>query len=394
MSSVTAARAALAEGRMVILTDDAGRGWLSMAASAASAETMAVFIGRTTGLIAAAMEAARCDQLQLAPMVEAQADAAADHAVTVDVAEGVSTGISAGDRAVTLRALADPGCRSEDLTRPGHVLVQRTRKGGVLKRAGTAEALVDLVTLAGLQPVGALAHLVSDDKSGHAGPDELRALADDLDLVTVAVADVVAHRMRTERLVERAVETELVTAHATFVCIGWSTAHDDTRHLTLVLGDLATDDPVLVRVHSECLAGDALGSVRCACAAQLDESMRRIAAEGRGVILYLRGHEARSAELPHELAPYHLRPRHEPDDGLDVREHGIGAQILVDLGIRRLRLLTNYRGTYADLGAFGLEITERIALPPAVAPRAVARLREASTPPDGGADVSAATRRA
>jgi 3,4-dihydroxy 2-butanone 4-phosphate synthase/GTP cyclohydrolase II len=292
--------------------------------------------------------------------------------VSVDLVHGTTTGISAADRAATIRGLADPLLGPVDFARPGHIFPLRSRDGGVLKRAGHTEAASDLARLAGRAPAGVLCEVVSEDKRGMADGSELHRLATAHGLPMLSVADLVQHRLRSERLVEQMAEARIPTRHGPFVCKAWRSTRDGTEHLALIQGKVAGEDAVLVRVHSECLTGDVLGSRRCDCGAQLDDALRAIAAEGCGVLVYLRGHEGRGIGLGHKLAAYNLQDAgHDTVDAntllglpVDDREYGIGAQILVDLGVRRMRLMTNNPAKYEGLQGYGLEIVQRVPLAP------------------------------
>jgi 3,4-dihydroxy 2-butanone 4-phosphate synthase / GTP cyclohydrolase II len=378
--------AAIARGDIVVVTDDEAReneGDLVMAAEAVSAEKLAFFLEHTSGVICASLTGERLDALELPLMVERNGEAQGTaFTVTVDLAAGVTTGISASDRAATIRALADPARGAPDFVSPGHVFPLRSRPGGVLKRAGHTEAAVDLARLAGLEPAGVLCEAVSPDKSRMAGTAELHALAQRHRLPMISIAALVRHRMRSERLVRHVAEARVPTVHGDFVCHAWESVLDGTEHLALVRGDIAGGGPVLARVHSECLTGDVFGSRRCDCGAQLDDALSAIAREGRGVVVYLRGHEGRGVGLAHKLAAYALQ-----DGGADTveanlrlglpvdsREYGLGAQILVELGARRLRLITNNPAKYTGLSGYGLEIVERVALPSRLTPENVSYL--------------------
>jgi 3,4-dihydroxy 2-butanone 4-phosphate synthase/GTP cyclohydrolase II len=334
-------------------------------------------------VICASLSAQRCDQLQLPLMVadntEAQGTA---FTVSVDLTRGTTTGISARDRAATLRGLAEASFVAADFARPGHIFPLRSRDGGVLKRAGHTEAASDLARLAGRTPAGVLCEVVSEDKCRMARGPELQLLAAAHSLPMISVAELVQHRLRRERLVEQVAEAPIPTRHGRFLCRAWRSTLDGTEHLALTLGDVAGPDPVLVRVHSECLTGDVLGSRRCDCGTQLDDALAAIAAEGRGVLVYLRGHEGRGIGLGHKLATYNLQDEgHDTVDAntllglpVDDREYGVGAQILMDLGVRRMRLMTNNPAKYEGLEGYGLEIVQRVPLASRVTPENVAYL--------------------
>ena len=300
--------------------------------------------------------------------------------VTVDLRPGTTTGISAADRAATITALADRTVPAEEFNRPGHIFPLQARPGGVLKRAGHTEAALDLARLAGRESAGVLCELVSLGASVLRGP-VLRAFADEHGLKFISIADLIRYRRRSEKLIVRSAEARVPTEFGEFRCHAFKSLVDGETHLAFVKGDVSdesNDDPALVRVHSECLTGDVFASVKCDCGPQLHEAMRRIAEHGRGAVVYLRGHEGRGIGLSHKLRAYDLQ-----DSGLDTvdanlelglpvdsREYGIGAQILVDLGVRKLRLLTNNPAKYGGLEGFGLTIEGREALHVAVHPEA------------------------
>ncbi|WP_308016776.1 bifunctional 3,4-dihydroxy-2-butanone-4-phosphate synthase/GTP cyclohydrolase II [Pseudonocardia sp. ICBG162] len=376
-AAVRRAVAALAAGGMVIVTDDADRedeGDLVLSAATATAEQLAFVVRHTTGNVCAPMPAERADALALPTMVEDNADAHGT-AFTVSVDHtGAGTGVSAADRAATLRALADPATRPADLRRPGHVFPLRARAGGVLVRAGHTEATVDLLRLAGREPVGVIGEIVAPDGSMARG-GVLRAFAAEHDLPVLAIADLVRHRRATERLVEQVASAAMPTVFGEFRAVAHRSLVDGTEHLALVHGDVAEASRrpggALVRVHSECLTGDIIGSLRCDCGQQLERALRAIADEGAGAVVYLRGHEGRGIGLAHKIRAYALQ-----ETGLDTldantvqglpvdsRSYGVGAQILADLGITRLRLITNNPAKYGGLDGHGLEIVGRVELP-------------------------------
>ena len=369
------ALAAIGRGEVVIVTDDEDReneGDLVMAADAATTESLAFFLEHTSGVICAALPGSRLDELDLPLMVsdnqEAQRTA---FTVTVDLAQGITTGISASDRARTLRALADPHAVAGDFVRPGHILPLRSRPGGVLERPGHTEASVDLARLAGRQPAGVLSEVVTPDRHAMARRPELEALAVVHGLPMVTIAELRRHRLRTERHIRQVAEAPLPTRHGTFTCQAWRSEIDGVDHLALVMGDPSGGDPVLVRVHSECLTGDVFGSRRCDCGSQLDDAMAALADAGRGVIVYLRGQEGRGIGIASKLQAYELQDGgHDTVDAnlhlglpVDSREYGTAAKVLLELGVERMRLITNNPAKCDDLGAYGIEISERVALP-------------------------------
>jgi 3,4-dihydroxy 2-butanone 4-phosphate synthase/GTP cyclohydrolase II len=371
-ATIVEAVAAIAAGRMVIVVDDEDReneGDLIVAAEHATPEVMAFFVRHTSGLICASITSQRADELDLPLMVarntESQRTA---FTVTVDYRLGTTTGISATDRSLTARALVDPATRPEDLNRPGHLHVLRARDGGVLKRAGHTEAAVDLARMAGLTPAGVLCEVVTEDGLGMARLRDLEEFAARHGLLLVTIADLIRHRRQTERLVRRTAEARLPTEYGEFRCIAYQSIIDHETHLAFVMGEPAGEQDVLVRVHSECLTGDVFGSRRCDCGAQLHAALKMIAEAGLGTVIYLRGHEGRGIGITHKLQAYELQ-----DGGLDTvdanvelglpidsREYGIGAQILVDLGISTMRLMTNNPAKRGGLEGFGLQIVERV----------------------------------
>ncbi|MEM1332331.1 MAG: bifunctional 3,4-dihydroxy-2-butanone-4-phosphate synthase/GTP cyclohydrolase II, partial [Actinomycetota bacterium] len=340
----------------------------------ATPEAMAFFLQHTSGVICAPITSERARALELDPMVAENSESMRTaFLVTVDKKDGTTTGISAADRAATIRALIDDRTRPSDLARPGHILPLEGRDGGVLKRAGHTEAAIDLARMAGLGPAGILCEIVTADKSDMARTPECVGFAEDHGLEVITIADLIRYRRRTERLVERIAGTAMPTAWGQFRCVAYRSTLDGIEHLAFVHGDLdqaADDDGVLVRVHSECLTGDVFGSRRCDCGPQLETAMQMVAAAGTGVVVYLRGHEGRGIGLGHKLRAYELQEQGRDtvdanvELGLpvDSREYGIGAQMLVDLGVDQIRLLTNNPAKYGGLQGFGIEIVERIGL--------------------------------
>jgi 3,4-dihydroxy 2-butanone 4-phosphate synthase / GTP cyclohydrolase II len=369
-SSIEEAVTAIRRGDFVVVADGEDReneGDLIMAAEAMSAEAMAFMVRHTSGVVCVALEGDRLDALGLPLMVadntEAQGTA---FTVTVDLREGLTTGISARERAATVRALADPARGAQDFARPGHVFPLRARPGGVLKRAGHTEAAVDLARLAGVAPVGALSEIVADDGEMARRP-ALAAFAERHRLPRITIGQLVEHRRRREQLVVLVSSAPVHTAFGPAVVHAYQSTLDGIEHVAIVYGDIGPGEDLLVRVHSECLTGDVFGSHRCDCGDQLRLAQERIVAEGRGVVLYLRGHEGRGIGLGHKLRAYNLQDRGLDtvdanlalDLPVDSREYGIGAQILVDLGVTSMRLLTNNPAKYRGLDGYGLEIVGR-----------------------------------
>ena len=370
------ALADLRDGKAVVVIDDEDReneGDLIFAAEKATPELVSFMVRYTSGYVCVALTDSECDRLDLPPMHHTNADSfRTAFTVTVDAKAGISTGISAADRAHTIRLLADPAAGPGDLVRPGHVLPLRAREGGVLRRPGHTEAAVDLARLAGLPPAGALCEIVSQkDDADMARGDELAVFAADHELTLVTIADLIAYRRRFEKHVVRVAQARIPTAHGEFTAVGYASELDDREHVALVAGDLGDGTDVLVRVHSECLTGDVFGSLRCDCGPQLDAALAAVAEEGRGIVLYMRGHEGRGIGLLHKLQAYQLQEAGadtvEANLALglpaDARDYGIGAQILVDLGVRSMRLLTNNPDKRAGLEGYGLTVTGRVPLP-------------------------------
>jgi 3,4-dihydroxy 2-butanone 4-phosphate synthase/GTP cyclohydrolase II len=359
---------------MVVVVDDEDReneGDLIIASEFATPEAMGFFVRHTSGLICAAVTNQRADDLDLPLMVERNTESQRTaFTVTVDYRMGTTTGISAHDRSLTARALVNPATRPGDLARPGHLHVLRARDGGVLKRAGHTEAAVDLARLAGLAPSGVLCEVVTDDGLEMARRNDLEQFSRKHGLILITIADLIRYRRQTERLVRRIADARLPTEFGEFRCVAYQSVIDHETHIAFVMGEPAGEPNVLVRVHSECLTGDVFASMRCDCGAQLKAALRCIAEEGMGVVVYLRGHEGRGIGIAHKLRAYELQ-----DGGLDTvdanvelglpvdsREYGIGAQILVDLGITTMRLMTNNPAKRGGLEGYGLEIVSRVPL--------------------------------
>jgi 3,4-dihydroxy 2-butanone 4-phosphate synthase / GTP cyclohydrolase II len=376
LDTVDRALVDLAAGKAVLVIDDEDReneGDLIFAAQLATPELVAFMVRYTSGYICVPITEANADRLDLPPMFRVNQDRRGTaYTVTVDAREGISTGISASDRAHTIRLLADPATTSADLSRPGHIVPLRARDGGVLRRPGHTEAAVDLARLAGLASAGVLCEVVSEkDPSGMARADELRTFADEHGLALISIADLIAYRRRSEKLVERVATARVPLRYGEFTAVGYSSSYDNREHVAFVFGEIGDGEDVLVRVHSECLTGDVFGSLRCDCGPQLDAALAAVAREGRGVVLYVRGHEGRGIGLLHKLQAYQLQDLGSDtldanlELGLpaDARDYGTGAQILVDLGIHTMRLLSNNPAKRAGLEGYGLRIVGQVPLP-------------------------------
>ena len=370
IASVEQAAAELRRGDFVIIVDDEDReneGDLALAADLITPEKINFMAKNARGLICVPMLGSRLDELNLPLMVrENTTPFSTAFTETVDAKAGVSTGISAADRSNTVKALVHPDARPDDLARPGHMFPLRYREGGVLVRTGHTEAVIDLVRAAGLYPAGVICEIMNDDGTMARMPD-LEILSEKWNISIVSIAHIVEYRRQRESLVERRGVADLPTQHGIFRAYGYASVTDAKEHVALVMGDINPNEPALTRVHSECVTGDVFGSMRCDCGEQVDLALQQIAAEGSGVFLYMR-QEGRGVGLHNKLRAYALQ-----DSGLDtveanarigfppdLRDYGIGAQILVDLGVRKLKLMTNNPRKIVGLDAFGLELVERV----------------------------------
>ncbi|KAF5448461.1 hypothetical protein F2P56_028996 [Juglans regia] len=374
-SSIPEAIEDIRQGKIVVVVDDEDReneGDLIMAAQLATPEAMAFIVKHGTGIVCVSMKGKDLERLQL-PLMVAQKDndekLSTAFTVTVDAKHGTTTGVSARDRATTVLALASNDSKPDDFNRPGHIFPLKYRDGGVLKRAGHTEASVDLAVLAGLDPVAVLCEVVDDDGSMARLP-KLRQFAEQEKLKIISIADLIRYRRKRDKLVDRSAAARIPTMWGPFTAYCYKSILDGIEHIAMVKGDIGDGKDILVRVHSECLTGDIFGSARCDCGNQLALAMQQIEAAGRGVLVYLRGHEGRGIGLGHKLRAYNLQ-----DDGrdtveaneelglpVDSREYGIGAQMLRDLGVRTMKLMTNNPAKYVGLKGYGLAIVGRVPL--------------------------------
>ncbi|MDO8689077.1 MAG: bifunctional 3,4-dihydroxy-2-butanone-4-phosphate synthase/GTP cyclohydrolase II [Dehalococcoidia bacterium] len=370
LASIDEAIKDIRDGKFVIVVDDEDReneGDLTMAAEKVTPEAINFMAKYGRGLICLPTTGQRLDELQIPMMVSDNTSSfGTAFTVSIDAKTGTTTGISAADRALTILAVVDPATRPEDIARPGHIFPLRAHPGGVLARIGQTEAAVDLSRLAGLYPAGVICEIMQEDGTMARMPD-LEIVSKEHGIKIVSVAQLIEYRLRNDTLIHRVADAKLPTSYGDFKIVAYRSDVDANQHVALVKGDVASGEPVLVRVHSECLTGDVFSSIRCDCGDQLRRSIQMVADEGRGVVIYMR-QEGRGIGLHNKLKAYELQDNGmdtvEANEALgfepDLRNYGVGAQILKDLGIKKLKLMTNNPRKIVGLDGYGLEVTERV----------------------------------